>query len=255
MKAYEIAKLLEKEFPPAIAEEWDNVGILIGREEKEVKKALLTLDVTDSVVDEAIECGADMIIAHHPMLFAPIKRISDKTPEGRRIIRLIQNDITVFAAHTNLDSAKMGINSKLAEMFGLRDSKPVFDAGEGMGLGRIGTLDSEMSAEEFAKLAKQLLNTTVRISGDCNKKVECVAVGSGACDDIIPEALKMGADIILTGDCKYHRNLDFVAMGAVVVDAGHYPTEIIATDIFEEVLKNTGIEIVKSNMKDIFKFI
>ncbi len=255
MKAFEIAGIIEKEFPLYLAEEWDNIGLLAGRSDKEVKKILVTLDVTDFVVDEAIKHNADMIVSHHPIIFSPLKAVNDKSVIGKRLIKLIQNDIAVYSAHTNLDSAKQGINAKLADLFNLGNSRPVLANEYGTGLGRIGTLVKPMSATEFAELAKTVLKTNVRISGDMTRTVKCVAVGSGACDDIIPKALEMGADVVLTGDCKYHRNLDFVEMGAVIIDAGHYPTEIIAMDIFENVLKICDAEIIKSEIKDIFTFI
>ena len=255
MKAYEIKGIIEKKFPSHLAESWDNVGILLGRTEKEVKKVLVTLDVTFDSVREAIEENCDMIVSHHPILFSPIQRLTDETFEGQMLLDLIKNDITVFAAHTNLDEAIGGLSDILAEMFSLKNPQVVLKTDyDGVGLGRIGDID-ETSAIEFAYKAKELLNTPVRLSGDENKKVKRVAVASGASDDIIGEAVKMGADLILTGDLKYHRAWDAVSLGAAVVDAGHYPTEIMCMDIFSELLKDTGIEIVKSKNKDIFKYI
>lgn len=256
MKVSEIMAVLDKEFPPAAAEEWDNIGLLIGRADREVKKVLLTLDVTPASAEEAIKNGVQMIISHHPMMFNKVGRITSQTAEGRIILSLAEHKIAVFAAHTNMDSAKRGLNAELAAMFGLQKAVPVeANAVSGAGLGRIGDLKTAVTAREFALRAKELLKTTVRISGDSKRMVKRVAVGSGACDDIIPKALEMGADLILTGDCKYHRNLDYVNMGAVVVDAGHYPTEVICMDIFERVLANTKLEIIKSKNRDVFEFI
>ena len=256
MKASEIKALIEKAFPPSCAEEWDNVGLLVGRGNKEVTKLLLTLDITPFVVREAIDARVDMIVSHHPMMFSGINRITDDTTEGKMLLDLIENDIAVFAAHTNLDSAKGGLNDYLAKLFELKNTDVVLKGNtDGAGLGRIGDLPSEMTAGEFAAIVKEKLNTPVRASGDLNKKIKRVAVGSGASDDIAATAVSMGADLIVTGDLKYHRTQDIVALGAVMIDAGHYPTEIISIDIFEEVLKYTGLEIVKSKNKDIFEFI
>lgn len=256
MKVSEIRELVEKAFAPSFAEEWDNVGLLVGRGDKEVKKVLLTLDVTPFVVKEAIDARVDMIVSHHPMMFSGVKSVTDDTVEGKMLLDLIENDIAVFAAHTNLDSAKGGLNDYLAKLFELKNIEVVLEGSmEGSGLGRIGDLPSQMTAREFAELTKEKLNTPVRVSGDLDKIISRVAVGSGASDDIAASAVEMGADLILTGDLKYHRTQDIVALGAVMIDAGHYPTEIMAIEIFESILKDSGLEIVKSKNKDIFEFI
>lgn len=256
MKVYELAGLLEKAFPPAAAEPWDNVGLLAGRKDKEVSRVLLTLDVTPYTVEEAVKGGVQMIVSHHPVMFNGVKRITDETAEGRMLLDLCRADIAVYAAHTNLDSAKGGLNDALAALLGLENTEAVLEGQlEGTGLGRIGSLQKPMSAEAFARLAKELLHTTVRLSGDRERLVKRVAVGTGASDDIIPRAAELGADLVLTGDCKYHRNQEYTYMGVTVVDAGHYPTEISCMDIFERVLSGYGLELIKSGMKDIFEFI
>lgn len=256
MTAAEIARIIEEKFPPQTAEKWDNVGLLVGRRDKPVGCALLTLDVTSETVAEAKSTGADMIISHHPMMFSPVNRITDDSAEGAILLDLCRNDIAVFAAHTNLDSGIGGLNDMLAQIFSLADTEVVLKSDTpGVGLGRIGRLKEPMHAIEFARMAGVLLNTPVRFSGDENTPVHCVAVGSGASDDIFGEARRMGAELVLTGDCKYHRNLDAVAAGLCVVDAGHYPTEIIAQDIFAEILAECGIKLVKSKMTDVFKFV
>ncbi len=256
MKVLDIKKLVEASFPQEVAEEWDNIGLLLGRGDREVKKVLLTLDITPFVAKEAIDFGADLILSHHPVLFGGAKRITDETIEGKMLLELLENKIAVISAHTNLDSAKGGLNDSLAEIFGLQNAVPVIkNSHQDAGLGRIGDLKEPMTAKEFAVLAKQKLKTPIRLSGDGGKIIKRVAVGSGASDDIVFDALKMGADLVLTGDCKYHRNQSYTDQGAVIVDAGHYPTEIMAMDIFEELLKDCSLEIKKSENKDIFKFI
>lgn len=256
MTVKEITALLDKEFPPEAAEPWDNTGLLIGRSDAQAKRVLLTLDVTPFVAEEAIKAGADLIVSHHPLMFNGVKRITADSAEGRVLLALIENKIAVYAAHTNMDSAKRGLNAELARLFGLQNAVPVEPcAVSGAGLGRIGDLKEPVSARAFAEKAKEILHTTVRLSGDAKKTVKRVAVGSGASDDIIPRAVSMGADLVLTGDCKYHRNQEYVNMGAAVVDAGHYPTEIIAMDIFGRVLSGCDVELIKSKNKDIFEYI
>lgn len=256
MTVGEIKAVIERAFPPCCAEEWDNIGLLLGRKGKTVKRVLLTLDVTPFVAAEAIEAQVDMIVSHHPVLFSGTKSITDENAEGKMLLDLAKADIAVVAAHTNLDSAMGGINDYLAELFGLKNTEVVLKGKlDGAGLGRIGDLPRAMTAEEFAHLAKEKLNTNLRISGDMSKVIKRVAVGSGASDDIAKAAIEMGADLILTGDLKYHRTQDIVALGAVMIDAGHYPTEIMSIEIFERVLKDCGLEFVKSKNKDIFRFV
>lgn len=256
MQVKEIAAIIEKAFPLNDAEEWDNVGLLLGRREKEVKKVLLTLDVTPFVADEALENGADMIVSHHPILFSPVGRITDETAEGAMLLKLINNDIAVYAAHTNLDKGIGGINDCLSELFGLKDKEVVEKSDtDGVGLGRIGTLPESMTARELAHLVKDKLSTPVRLSGNGDKIIKMIAIGSGASDDIIPKAAEMGADAVITGDCKYHRNQGYTELGVAVIDAGHYPTEICSIGIFGKLLAGTGLETVRSKNKDIFEFI
>ena len=252
MKIYEIMQIMEKEFPLETAYEWDNCGLLLGDKNKEVTKIFLTLDVTEETAKEAVSCGADMIISHHPLLFGGTKRITSETPEGRTIMLLLENKISVYAAHTNCDVAKNGINARLAELFELSDVENLEDSG----LGRIGKLKKEISLSDFAELVKERLSTPfVRIAGDEKRMIKTVAIGSGACSDSIPVAVLKGADVMLTADTKYHEMLNCTACGIAVIDAGHYPTEIIVTDIFECILKPYGFELNKSESKDIYKLI
>lgn len=256
MHAGDIADIIERAFPKEYAEEWDNVGLLVGSRDADVKKVLLTLDVTPFVADEAIASGADMIVSHHPIMFSPVNRITDDTAEGKMLIKLIKNGISVYAAHTNLDKGAGGINDYLSCLFGLSDTEVVLKTdAEGVGLGRVGTLPKPLTARELAQLVKEKLSSPVRLSGDGDKVVSRIAIGSGASDDIIPTASEMGADAVITGDCKYHRNQGYTELGTVVIDAGHYPTEICSIDIFEKLLSGVDVELVKSKNKDIFEFI
>ena len=234
MKLTEIIEIIESEFPTETAYDWDNCGLLIGEKERDIKKVLVTLDVTEKTVNEAIIQNADLILSHHPIMLSPIKRITNENSEGRLITKAIENKISMYAAHTNCDVGKRGINARLAEIFELTDAEPV----EENGLGRIGNLKKEITLEEFAKIVKERLNTPfVRVCGDIKSNIKRVAVGSGACSDIIPVAIEKGADVMVTGDTKYHNMMSSCEMGINIIDAGHYPTEIIVMDIFEELLK------------------
>lgn len=257
MKAKEIIKIIEAVCPQRLAYSWDNVGLLCGDEEKDVKKVFVTLDTNLNTVKEAVKRNADMIVSHHPILFEPIQRIDYKTAIGQMLKLLIENNIPLFAAHTNMDTAKGGINDKLAQMFSLTDVK-ILDRhtdDETAGLGRFGKLKSPVKFGEFAKQCGKILNTPVRIAGDIDKIITTAAVASGSCSEIIPLSKEKGADVIITGDMKYHNMMDMADLGICIIDAGHYPTEICVMDIFADILKDTGLEIIKSENKDIFTFI
>ena len=252
MKLKQIADIIEKEFPLSTAFEWDNCGLLLGDREREIKTVLLSLDVSCEVAREAKDACADLILSHHPILFDGTKRITADNPEGRLVAELLQNNICVYSAHTNCDVGKNGINARLAKIFELSDAEFLEDSG----LGRIGNLKTPISFADFALFTKKILNTPfVRICGDKKAQISRVAVASGACSDSIPEAVKKGADVIVTADMKYHDMINYSHMGISIIDAGHYPTEIIVTDIFYELLSGTGIKLIKSKNPDIFEFI
>ena len=221
MKAKEIIKIIENICPERLAYSWDNVGLLCGDENKDVKKVFVTLDTNINTVKEAISKNADMIVSHHPILLG-------------------------------------GINDKLAEMFELTDVK-ILDQhtdDSSAGLGRYGRLDKAIKLGDFAEHCKKILSTPfLRVSGDFEKDINTVAVASGSCSEIIPLAFEKGADVIITGDMKYHNMIDMTELGICVIDAGHYPTEICVMDIFEDILKDTDIEIIKSENNDIFKLV
>lgn len=256
MKVKEIINIIEDFAPKSLAYNWDNTGFLCGDENEEVKKIYITLDVNRETVDEAVKKGADMIISHHPILMNAIKIINYNTTEGYIIKSLIENKISLYAAHTSMDNAKGGINDILAEKLGLENTAIIEKSEiEGCGLGRVGKIN-KTTLREFADKVKDKLNTPfVRVCGDINKEINTVAVGSGSCGDLIDDAIKMGADIMVTADMKYHNSIDSVENGICVIDAGHYPTEIFVMDIFENILKDCDVEIIKSNEKDIFNII
>lgn len=252
MKINEIEKIIEEHFPKETAYEWDNPGLLAGRHGAEIQTVLLTLDVTPSAVSAAKECGAELILAHHPILFGGTKSLTDGTLGGKMLLDLAESGICVYAAHTNCDVGKNGINGYLARLFGLKEVEYL----EENGLGRVGNLPKSRTLAEFAEEVKERLGTPcVRVGGDLKRIVNRVAIGSGACADCIGTAKKAGADVMITGDVKYHEMLDAVTDGMCVIDAGHYPTEAVVTEVFEEILKDTGLKLVKFKQGDVFKYV
>lgn len=256
MKVYEIAEIIEKTAPKSLAYDRDNVGLLAGDKNRDVKKVYLTLDANLKTVSEAIKNNCDMIISHHPIFFSPVKKLEYGTPTGDLVRLLIENNIPLYAAHTNMDTAKGGINDKLAQMFNLSDIKVLEQHTDDVsaGLGRYGKLENEMSLCDFVETVKKVLNTPVRYTGDDDTKIHTVAIGSGACSELVPIAKEKGCEVLITADMKYHQMIDAYEMGICVIDAGHYPTEVCVMDIFDEILSGTDLKIIKSTNCDIFKY-
>ncbi len=222
----DIIKIMEEIAPPAMAEDWDNVGLMLGRRCKAVKKLLLALDITGEVVQQAIAQKADMIITHHPLIFRGLKRVTDNEWQQELLLTLAEKGIAVYSAHTNLDCVSSGVNDVLAKKLHL-DSVDVLDSDNG--LGRIGIVPA-CSLQEFAAMVKKVLRADYVAVGDAGKQVHKVAVCGGAGSDLISLALLCGADTLVTGDIKYHEAQQAVFSGLNVIDAGHQPTELPVMD-------------------------
>jgi len=333
VKCQVIMEALDRLAPRSLAEEWDNVGLLIGSPAQDVHKVLVTLDVTAAVVDQAVACGADMIVSHHPLVFKPLRNIRTDLPQGNLIAKILCHGIAVFAAHTNLDSAQNGVNDILAKTLGLTDiqlltvdtteelfklvvfvpathAQVVQDAihragaghigqyshcmfktegtgtflplegaspfigqqgkveqvqeirmetivpaklrrrvinallkahpyeevaydlyllanqGARYGLGRIGNLAEATNLSDLAAMVKEQLKTDfVKVVGSAQQKVLTIAVCGGSGAGLLHKAVFAGADVLITGDVKYHEAQDAAAAGIAVIDAGHFATE------------------------------
>lgn len=208
-------------------EEWDNAGFLVGEFRKEVKKAVLSLDATKAVTAYAAEIGADLIISHHPIIFNGIKELK----KGSAVYTCTENNVSVISAHTNFDKAECGINANLCRLLGLTDIEPV----EGTFIMK-GCLDYEMSIDDFAEFVKDTLHVSGLRYTDTDKPVRTVAVGGGACEEYIAEAMNY-ADCFITGDMKYHDFLDAAENGFAVISAGHFETESEPFHMLMEKLK------------------
>lgn len=223
-------------------EQWDNSGFLVGDFRKEVKKAVVTLDVTKSVAEYAKSIGADLIISHHPIIFSGVKSVK----KGSALYTAVNNDIAVVSAHTNFDIAENGINTNLCKILGLSDVQQIENS-----FIAYGNLDFEMSIDDFA----QFVSDTLDVSGirytDTEMPINTVAVGGGACEEFAELALNY-ADCFLTGDMKYHQMLDFAEQNKAVISAGHFETEAPAFKMFMEDLKKvfTDVEFIWGNQQN-----
>ena len=239
MKCSEIITLLEQEYGKEYACDWDNVGLLAGRRDKEVKKILLALDATDEVVEQAAEGAYDMLITHHPMIFSGIKKINNHSFTGRKILTLIQKGIVYYAMHTNYDV--LGMADLSADYTKMHDTTVLSVTeereGEVQGFGRVGKLPREMTLREYAQLVKESLKLNdVKVYGNLDSMVKCAAVCTGSGKSMIKDVIKAGADVYVTGDIDHHTGIDTVAQGLALIDAGHYGTEYIFMDAMKKEL-------------------
>ncbi|MBR1580735.1 MAG: Nif3-like dinuclear metal center hexameric protein [Selenomonadaceae bacterium] len=259
LKVQSIADALNRWAPSKLAEEWDNVGLLTGDPSAGVEKILVCLDVGLGAIERAVEIGAQMIVAHHPMIFRPIKNVRLDRPLGRRLSLLLKNDIAVFAAHTNLDSAIDGVNDVLASKLGLIDVKPLGEASDEPSLGRLGRLVEPMSAAEFAAHVKRALGADyVRLSDAGSFPIKKVGICGGAGADFIMRAKFYGADAFVTGDVKYHEAQTAIDNGIHVIDAGHFATEHPIVEVIAARLRAEfdGIEIIEFDGEtDVFRIV
>ena len=369
LRAADIFKLIEKMAPLNLAENWDNVGLLVGSVHKKVRKIILTLDVSEAIIRQAVEIGADLIVSHHPFPFQPLKRIICDEDEGKMLSLLLKNEIVLYTAHTNLDSASGGVNDVLAQLLDLKDVTPLgqssqplqkivvfvplghedavrqamMEAGAGhigryshcsfqiagtgtflpaqdtqpfigrqnelsrveevrletivpadltrrvveamlavhpyeeaaydlypllntlpqVGPGRVGNLPEALCLESFAALVKSRLDTEgIRIAGPMDMQIRRVAVCGGSGAEYHGAARKMGAQVLVTGDVKYHDAQKIMSVGMAVVDAGHFATEFPVLKVLQAKLRqeieDLGGEcevVIAAGQKDVWRFL
>lgn len=244
MRCSEIIGRLEQLAPVEYACEWDNPGLLAGRMEKDVKKVLLALDATDEVVEKAVREKADFLLTHHPLIFKALKKVNDQDFISRRILKLIQADISYYAMHTNFDIAPGCMADLAAERLGLEGQMPLEVSGEAhgapIGIGKVGTLAKPLTLPELAALVKDRFDlpfVTVYGLGQVEGLVNRIAVSPGSGGSMIGYGLSAGAQVMVTGDIGHHEGIDAVANGMAVIDAGHYGLEHIFMGFMETYLK------------------
>lgn len=355
----DLVGLLHSLYPPALAEEWDNVGLQVGDAAAELKSVLICLDPTEKALDAAVEAGVQAIVAHHPLLFRPLRSLVPVDETGRVLFRAVREGVAILCAHTNLDRGRDGLNDWLAARLGVESTKPLaaggellklvvfvptgyespvaealFAAGAGevgnydrcsfrssgtgtfrpgpgtepflgrageteavrelrletvlpreaasravdrmlkahpyeevaydliplanrrsdVGLGRIGRLARPVALEEFAGQVKELLGgSALRLVGDVGRKVTKVALCGGSGSSLLAEAVRQGADVLVTGDVKYHEARSAESQGIALIDAGHFATERLMVAGLATVLRRgaekRGLPIVFNEMK------
>ncbi len=238
MLCQDIINILESQSPTEYALEWDNVGLLVGRRNKEVHKLLLAVDATRDVCEKAQAEGYDMILTHHPMIFSKMKKVNDDTVLGDKILSLIEAGIACYAMHTNFDTIG-GMGRMAADRIGLKNTEVLEETINGEGIGRIGVLDIPLSLEELANLTKDKFGLkNVMLYGNKGDVVDRIGICPGSGKSVIDIAIRKGVQCLITGDIGHHDGIDAVEAGLNIIDATHYGIEQIFMDYMLVYLKD-----------------
>lgn len=261
----DIFHYLDSIAPFATQLDFDNAGFLVGRGDRQVHRLLVSLDITEEVAKEAVERGAELVVSHHPVIFHPAKSVTDADPVGRTLLALIEGGVAAICAHTNLDASVGGVNDALAQRLGLTDLsvlEPSGVDGEGhtIGIGRVGTLagGEAPGLAAFAAQVKEALGANGVRYVDAGKPVRRVAVGGGACGDMLELARAQGCDTFVTSDVKYNQFLDARDLGVNLIDAGHYPTENVVCPVLVQKLREAFPEVevlLTDRHKEVFSYL
>lgn len=241
MTVKDITDAIEEFAPLSLQASFDNTGLAVGSHSNPTKAALLCVDMTEAVIDEAVSIGADLVISHHPLLFHPLRRLDEKTSTEKIVRKAILNNLTLYSAHTNLDSTVDGLSFFNGTMLGLKNMKVLDPQGQKDGLttgyGVVGTLDEPIATLEFLNKVKDLFAVkTLRHSDLCREAITTVALSSGSGAYMIDHAIEAGADIYLAADFKYN---DFFTPEnrIIAVDMGHFESEYSAIQLLFEVIR------------------
>ena len=268
-KVSEILSYITEVAPIHWQESYDNSGLLVGDANALVDKVLLTLDLTEKVIDEAIENSFHLVISHHPLIFKGLKNILVDDTTGRIITKAIKHDISIAAMHTNIDNSFYGVNRVLAEQLGLKDLQILRSSQQSsiidqqleiqVGSGMLGVLENEISENDFLKIIKEKLNVgAIRHSEFLNKPIRKVAICGGSGAFLIDDAKRCGADVYVTADLKYHDFFD-ADNEILIVDAGHFETEQFTKQLFADIIlkKNPkfAVQISRVNTNSVNYFV
>jgi dinuclear metal center YbgI/SA1388 family protein len=240
MKIKQITNFLESYAPLSYQESYDNCGLIVGDAKSEVKGALITLDCTEAVIDEAIATGCNLVIAHHPIIFSGLKKLNGSNYIERTVIKAIKNNIAIYAIHTNLDNVHNGVNAKIAEKLGLINCKVLSLKQEVnsdlVGSGIIGELKTPVNTEVFLESLKTKMQTKcIRHTLIVKEKIQRVAVCGGSGSFLLKNAKAAKADVFITADFKYHEFFD-AENKIVIADIGHYESEQFTKDLIYDLL-------------------
>ncbi len=238
----EAARAIEALAPLSLAESWDRPGLQLGDPQAHLSTVVVALDPSPAAVTLALARGAELLVTHHPLFLEPLHRLDLSTPQGRKIRDLLCGGVAVYAAHTNLDRARGGVNDRLAARLGLEEVEDLGAEPDGRpALGRVGRLAAPRRLGEFAREAARALGApTARVVGDPDRRVERVAVCGGSGASLWPAARAAGAQVLVTGDVRHHAALDAREAGMALVDVGHATGERVAVEILAGVVRDWG---------------
>ncbi len=249
MTVKELYEVFEERIPKELREEWDNDGLMCCPDSlAQVNRVFVSLDVTEEIIDYAIERGFDLIVSHHPLIFKPIGEVNEDAHIGRKLIKLISNGISVFSFHTRADKVSGGVNDLFSDRLGISETVPF---GEGL-MGRIGEVDEEMTLEDFAFKVKQALGADSVAYADGYNAVKRVAMLGGDGKSFVKDAIAAGADTYISGTIGYNMMEEAAEMGINLIEAGHYFTENAITELFTDIITREDpdiyVESIDSNM-------
>lgn len=227
-----VCEYLDQFAPPELAEDWDNVGLLVGDRQRGVRRVMTCLTITPASAEEAVREGAELIVTHHPLPFRPLKRLTADSTPGRLLLQLIRAGVAVYSPHTAFDSAAAGINQQLAEGLGLCDIVPLItktDRLPGLGAGRCGNLTPKATLAELVERLKVFLHLDgLHVVGAAEQRVGRVAVACGAAGEFLDPARRAGCDALVTGETTFHTSLEAEAQGLALLLPGHFASERFA---------------------------
>lgn len=250
MKVKDIIAAIEEFAPANIQAEYDNTGLQVGSPEQEVHGVLIGFDCTAALVEEAVRRGCDMILTHHPLIYHPLRNLYPEDPGAAAVIAAVKNGVAVYGCHTSADKTPGGVSFALAEKIGLKDVRVLAPEEGGVGFGAVGNLPEPLPSREAVALVKKALGTpAVRCSAPVEGPVSRIAVCGGSGTSLIPSARKAGAQMYVCGDVSYH--YFFQPEGFMVVDAGHFETEVEITEVLLSVIRKnfpTFVTLISENI-------
>ena len=250
MNIREIIDALERFAPLPLQDDYDNSGLQVGTTETEVSGVLLCLDVTRQVVDEAIKNGCNLIVSHHPLLFRPLKKLTDDNI-GSIVMDAVRAGITVYASHTNLDNASKGVNMRIAQILGLQDIRPLDEHPDGNGAGIIGSFREPVTEQQLLTTIKDKFGAVcIRHNGSLGRKISRMAICGGSGAFLTDKAVEQEADAFMTGEIGYHRFFGYD--GTIkLIETGHFESEQFTVDLIADILAESfpALKVVKTAIK------